>query len=241
MNITTYSSNVAADYAAHRRAHPGVLDELTAGLQRTSGVLEVGCGTGNYISAIHDRIECLCVGIDPSPHMLAVLNARAPLVRAFVGSGEHLAVPDNTFDLLFSVDVVHHLVDRRAAFRQAFRAIKPGGRVCVVTDSEWIIRNRSPLSVYFPETISVELSRYAAVPTLLSELSEAGFESIDERMVENFYELEDAAAYRAKAFSALKLLSDEAFAKGIGRLEADLRRGPIQCVSRYVLLSALKP
>ena len=147
MNITTYSSNVAADYAAHRRAHTRVLDELTAGLQRTSSVLEVGCGTGNYISAIHDRIECLCVGIDPSPHMLAVLNARAPLVRAFVGSGEHLAVPDNTFDLLFSVDVVHHLVDRRAAFRQAFRAIKPGGRVCVVTDSEWIIRNRSPLSV----------------------------------------------------------------------------------------------
>jgi len=92
----TYSSNVAAGYAAHRRAHPGVLDQLAVGLRPTSSVLEVGCGTGNYISELHDRIGCACLGIDPSPHMLAVLNARAPLVRTCVGSGEQLAVASSS-------------------------------------------------------------------------------------------------------------------------------------------------
>ena len=56
----------AARYARNRQIHPGVLAKLleVGGLGPESRVLKVGCGTGNYISAIQERIGCLCSEID---------------------------------------------------------------------------------------------------------------------------------------------------------------------------------
>ena len=128
------------------------------------------------------------------------------------------------------------MADRPAAFREAFRVLKNGALVCTVTDSEWMIRNRRPQSVYFPETIDVELARYPSIDALRDELTAAGFESLRERVTERSYEITDAAAYRDKVYSSLIYISDDAFRRGLERLEADLRRGPVQCVSRYLLL-----
>jgi hypothetical protein len=58
----------------------------------------------------------------------------------------------------------------------------------------------------------------------------AGFESITEEVVEHGYSITDAAPYRARVFSALLRISDEAFARGLARLEADLRKGPVRGV-----------
>ena len=46
----------------------------------------------------------------------------------------------------------------------------------------------------------------------------------------------DIQAYRDRAFSSLHLIEEEAFRRGISRLEADLARGPIPCVSLYTMI-----
>ena len=56
----------------------------------------------------------------------------------------------------------------------AAQALKPGGRLCTVTDSESIIRGRLPLAEYVPETVAVEFDRYPPIPTLRAEMTEAG-------------------------------------------------------------------
>ncbi len=56
------------------------------------------------------------------------------------------------------------------AFSEAARVLRTGGRLCIINDSEDILRNRQAQSVYFPETIAVELSRYPAIDLLRSEL-----------------------------------------------------------------------
>ena len=62
----------AGEYAAHRRVHGGVFRELSerAGLGPASRVLEVGCGTGNYASALTGRYRMAAYGLDPSAGML---------------------------------------------------------------------------------------------------------------------------------------------------------------------------
>jgi SAM-dependent methyltransferase len=95
--------------------------------------------------------------------MLAEALRRSTPVQFSHGRAEKLDFPAESFDLLFSVDVVHHITDCAQAFREAWRVLRPGGRFCIVTDSEDIVRNRQPLSVYFPETIALELSRYPAI------------------------------------------------------------------------------
>lgn len=240
MTSTDYRS-LAEPYSIHRRAHPGVLAELSARLSAASRVLEVGCGTGNYLTAIFESVGCRAVGLDPSPDMLAKLRERRVPVETVQTSAERLDMFHEDFDLIYSVDVIHHVRDRAAAFQGAFQALKSGGRICTVTDSEWIIRNRQPQSVYFPETIDVELKRYPPIPVLRSEMTRAGFSPLHEVPAEHRYEITDAAAYRAKVFSSLLYIDDDAFERGLARLEADLQRGPVQAVSRYVLVWGTKP
>lgn len=229
---------VAAAYARSRRIHPRVLEALCRDVDAGSTVLEVGCGTGNYITAIQATTDCTGWGVEPSAGMLAQARARSEAITWRQSSAESLVglVSERSFDLVFSVDVIHHIVDKPAYIRQAYRALKPGGRLCTATDSAWMIRNRVPLSSYFPETVEHELARYPCIDDLRGWMVEAGFENVREETVEWCYDLVDAQAYRDKAFSALRLIDEAAFARGLARLEADLAQGPVPCVSRYTLL-----
>lgn len=245
MNGLDYNQ-LAAQYTAHRQVHPGVLQALCAVTRAEHRVLEVGCGTGNYITALATIAGCTGWGIDPSSEMLARARQQleadpaAPTVCLAVGRGEQLDLPDRQFDLVFSVDVIHHIENRASYLQEAYRVLKPGARLCTATDSEWIIRHREPLATYWPETIDVELARYPRIGRLESQYLEAGF-GAHRALVEHRTTINDSAAYRSKAFSALHLISDSAFRTGLNRLESDLRRGPVPLVSRYTLLWGTKP
>ena len=72
-------------------------------------------------------------------------------------------------------------------------------------------------------------------------MQEAGFAHVAEEMVEFAYEIRDIGSFRDKAFSCLRLIPDEAFRRGIERMEKDLLTGPIVGVSRYTLVWGVKP
>jgi SAM-dependent methyltransferase len=234
---------MAADYARHRQVHPGVFSRLLAGGQVTehSNVLEVGSGTGNYIISLETHTGCLGFGIEPSQEMLNAARRRRGNVKFVLGHAEALNFEPASFHLVFSVDVIHHVGDRNAYFREALNALAPGGRICTVTDSAEDILRRSPLSTYFPETVDVELARYPRIETLKAEMIAAGFTGITTEQTEIAYDLTDLQSYRDRAFSSLHLISREAFTDGIARMEADLARGPINGLSLYTLLWGVSP
>jgi SAM-dependent methyltransferase len=229
---------IASEYARHRKVHPEVLKSLllTSKVGRASRVLEVGCGTGNYIIALEALAGCSCWGIDPSERMLSRARERSRTISFQPGKAERLEFPPDFFDLVFSVDVIHHVGNSLAYFREAYRVLRAGGKVCTVTDSEWIIRHRQPLAIYFPETVEIELGRYPRIAELRDIMERVGFGEVTESTVESAYPLTDVQAYRDKAFSSLLLVPEAAFQRGMERMERDLRTGPIQGVSRYLLL-----
>ncbi|MGB2799103.1 MAG: methyltransferase domain-containing protein [Dehalococcoidia bacterium] len=233
---------IASDYARHRQVHPKVLEGLimTSGIEAASKALEVGCGTGNYIVAMQGLVGCSCWGIDPAEQMLSMAEEGLLKVSFQCGKAERIDFPRNFFDLVFSVDVIHHVGHRLDYFQEAYRVLKTGGKVCTVTDSAWIIRHRQPLAAYFPETVEVDLGRYTPIAELRQIMEQVGFGEITENTVEYCYQQTDIQPYRDKAFSCLRLISEEAFQSGIERMERDLRTGPIQCVPRYLLLWGMK-
>jgi ubiquinone/menaquinone biosynthesis C-methylase UbiE len=228
----------ATAYAANRRLHVGVFRELTRRIRPTSAatILEVGCGTGTYAGAMAECFGGTTFGLDPSAGMLAHACARGEQVTWLQGRAECLPLTSDAFDLVFSVDVIHHVPDKAATYREAMRCLLPGGWVCTVTDSEQIIRQREILSGYFPETVDVELARYPRISRLEGWMAEAGLSEFEGVTVEQPYEVVSAQPYRDKAYSSLHLISEAAWKRGVARLEADLEKGPVHGVARYVCL-----
>lgn len=234
---TDYEAAATA-YARNRAVHPGVVADLVrvAGVDTTSRVLDVGCGTGNYARALQEATSCAISGIEPSDQMRQRAEHAVQWTALVAGSAEVLPFQDHAFDLVYSTDVIHHVGDRAAFFAEASRILAPGGMIATVTDSRQDIARRRPLSNYFPETVAVELRRYPAMETLRAEMADAGFTVIHETHVELEYPLTDIRGYRERAYSSLLLIPDAALQKGLTRMEQDLLAGPIAALSLYTLV-----
>lgn len=111
-----------------------------AQLQPGEAVLDVGCGTGSL--ALEARLRVgergrVC-GIDPGPRQIA--RARSKAKRASlsvdfqVGVIEHLSFAEQTFDVVLSTLMMHHLPDdlKRTGHSEIARVLKPGGRLLVL-------------------------------------------------------------------------------------------------------------
>lgn len=235
----------AADYARNRRVQPRLLQHLIAGLAVGEGdsVLEVGCGTANYLVAIAQETGATAFGIDPAANMLgqAVTEQHGAPLHLMIGSGEAIPFPDSSFDAVYSVDVIHHVGNRPLFASEAFRVLKPGGRFATATDSHEDIHARVPLASHFPETIPAELERYPAIEVQMLELRSAGFDEVRSESLTHAYALDDITPYRTRAYSALRVIPEEAVERGIARLEAELAEGPIPAVSRYTIIWAIRP
>ncbi len=111
-----------------------------AQLQPGEAVLDVGCGTGALAMVACKRVGTtgrVC-GIDPGPRQIA--RARSKAERAHlpinfqVGVIERLAFPDQSFDVVLSTLMMHHLPDdlKRQGLAEMARVLKPGGRLVIV-------------------------------------------------------------------------------------------------------------
>lgn len=110
-----------------------------ATVQDGESVLDVGCGTGTLTLAAKRRAGAGEVrGIDASVEMIEVARGKAAKQRADVDFQvaliEQLPFPDDTFDVVLSSLMLHHLPDdlKRTGFEEILRVLKPGGRILAV-------------------------------------------------------------------------------------------------------------
>lgn len=101
---------------------------------REGGVfLDIGCGTGNVISAILERYRKVRIfGVDSSAGMVQTCSERFAddeRVSVFHGDVLSLPFPDDSFDCATSHLVLHHVKpeERVACGKEISRVLKPGG------------------------------------------------------------------------------------------------------------------
>ncbi|WP_249353826.1 class I SAM-dependent methyltransferase [Rhodococcus sp. USK13] len=107
-----------------------------SGAEPGDEVLDIGCGTGIFSrrAARVVRPGGRVVGIDPSPPMIEYATRRALANCTFVIAGaEDLPQPDVSFDLVISSLAIHHIPPelRANALAEAFRVLRPGGRLLI--------------------------------------------------------------------------------------------------------------
>ena len=139
--------------------------------------LDVGCGTGALATRLA-RAGYDVTGVDPSEGMLEVLRSRSPDVDAVRASGTSLPFADDSFDLVLSVAVLHHIADPGDVHRtlaEMVRVAKPSGRILV-----WDHNPRNPywksLMARVPQDTGEE--RLIGEHELVAGLRESGAETL---------------------------------------------------------------
>ncbi|MGH1561548.1 class I SAM-dependent methyltransferase [Mumia sp. DW29H23] len=96
-------------------------------------LLDVGCGAG----WLTDRLRAYgeVVGIDLADEVVARTRERLPDVTLIAGDFLQVDLPDESFDVIVSCEVLSHVADQRAFVDRCHRLLKPGGFLMIATQN----------------------------------------------------------------------------------------------------------
>jgi arsenite methyltransferase len=226
-----YDKNQAADVpseavlASLGCGNPTALAELKAG----EVVLDLGSGGGIDVLLSAKRVgpSGKAYGLDMTDEMLALANenkrkAGVGNVEFLKGEIEHIPLPDDSVDVIISNCVINLSADKDKVMAEAFRVLKPGGRLAV---SDIVTRGKIPADI----RKSVELWVGCIAGALeeneyLNKLVKAGFEAISLEPT-RIYRVEDAREFlggQGIDVDAIAAQVDEKFLSGFIRARKPL-------------------
>lgn len=177
--------------------NPTALAKLNPG----ETVLDLGSGGGIDVLLSARRVGPIgkVYGLDMTDDMLALAreNQRKAVIanaEFLKGEIEHIPLPDNEVDVVISNCVINLSGDKDQVLREAFRVLRPGGRLAV---SDVVVRGEVPLEIRRNMELWVGCVASALEESeYVMKLREAGFEGISIEPT-RVYEVEDARAFLA--------------------------------------------
>jgi ubiquinone/menaquinone biosynthesis C-methylase UbiE len=156
---------------------------LTA-LEEGEIVLDLGSGAGVdcFIAARKVGKHGQAIGVDMTPAMVSRARAIARAagfdnVEFRLGEIEHLPVADGSVDVVLSNCVINLSPDKPQVYREAFRVLRPGGRLAI---SDVVATRPIPPEVRSDPEVWASCSSGAITPDeLRTALRSAGFQQVD--------------------------------------------------------------
>jgi len=233
----------------------GVASALLAQVESShaASALEIGCGTGHWLAHLYPSVHTCC-GLDLSGGMLSQARHCAGIQRLVQGYASAQPFKDATFDFVYCVNAIHHFGKPASFIQEAFRVLRPGGRLAVIGSDPHSQEETWYLYHYFEGTYETDMARFPRWETVREWVAAAGFKAPTLQEVERIQDIRQGWEILSDPFlkkescSQLALLSDAAYAAGVRRIEeaiakAEARGEPISFKSEILLkmLVARKP
>jgi len=140
---TRFFTGKAGYYAKYRRGYPAaVFDTIISrfALHPNSGILDLGCGTGNVAIPLAERGFCVHA-VDPEPEMLAEGRRRGAAlppgrITWQAGSDTTIAGLRLTLLRLCTMGLSFHWMDRAAVLQALDALIEPGGGIACLSRND---------------------------------------------------------------------------------------------------------
>ena len=182
-----------------------------ASLKEGETVVDLGSGAGFdcFLAANQVGKNGRVIGVDMTPEMLDKAREHARKdgygnVEFRLGEIENLPVADNSADIVISNCVITLSPDKKRVFREAYRVLKPGGRLMV---SDIVVLRELPEAVKNSIEAYVECLAGAVMKDdYINTVKEAGFQDVT-IMGEKSFTLKDLAGHPEAKFG--KKISDE--------------------------------
>jgi SAM-dependent methyltransferase len=155
---------------------------LRAHVRRGDRALDLGCGDGRFTAELA-RAGAQPLGVEIARAAIGRARARHPeLDFRLAPIDGPLPLGDNSFDLVWSSEVIEHVADTARWLSEVRRVLVPGGRLLVTTPSHGRLRLALGGIERFSEPLGDHLHLYSR-RSLATVLDELGFREIDVRAV----------------------------------------------------------
>ena len=154
-----------------------------ASLKPGETVVDLGSGGGFdcFLAANEVGKDGKVIGVDMTPDMISkarniAQEANIDNVEFRLGEIEHLPVADNSADIIMSNCVINLSPDKQSVYKDAFRALKPGGRLAI---SDILATRELPFEVKNdPALHSACVAGAATIESTVAMLEQTGFRDI---------------------------------------------------------------
>ncbi|QOV21951.1 methyltransferase domain-containing protein [Anabaenopsis elenkinii] len=124
-----------------RQAQIDLIEEVLnwSRVQTAENILDVGCGIGGSSLYLAGKFNAQATGITLSPVQAARAKERAQdaglsgRTQFQVADAQAMPFPDDSFDLVWSLESGEHMPDKTQFLQECYRVLKPGGKLILVT------------------------------------------------------------------------------------------------------------
>lgn len=183
----------SGNYKINRRqAQIDLIEELLiwAKVNQVENIIDVGCGIGGSTLYLAEKFTAQATGISLSPVQISRATQRAKeadlsdKVRFLCANALEMPFPDNTFDLVWSLESGEHMPNKTKFLAECYRVLQPGGKLIMAT---WCHRSTNSFAGELTEDEQrhlEEIYRVYCLPYVISLpeyeiiVNESGFKDI---------------------------------------------------------------
>jgi 27-O-demethylrifamycin SV methyltransferase len=172
------------------RAQDALVDLLIgrAKVDKTSSVLDIGCGVGGTVRYLARTCKCSATGITNSFRGVEVATAESKkegldkLVEFRVADAPDCGLAANSFDAIIMIETTYLIPDKERLMKECFRTLKEGGSLFIVENVVTRALTPGELIVHFREIVALKKmfgsGKYESLDSYRMLATGAGFPSV---------------------------------------------------------------